>query len=170
MGSIMLSIEDKGKTFRVFGRRITRCGNKFNFSTACGEKTMDKASVISDWVSSQLIQLNGNREDYFIWINPHAARVLWSEGTLSNNHIISAISLVEAEGQRYLKKLLGSESCFICPNVPFTVGKEIVKVTVVISQRDPNEQVSIIKGEIPSEGVIPIWRFGIEMLNMSEGI
>jgi len=149
-----LELTDGGKTFWCFNRRGTRQDDVWNINGACGPKDIEPGSEVSQWISQMLAERNSNPDPCFIWLDPHAARLLWFEDVLPGEQI----PIVAENGRRRFKDVCEGGECFVWPDVSFTVDGHIVKLTVVISSRTMHDQVSIVEGEIPPEGVIDLGR------------
>lgn len=148
-----LEIADGGRIFWCFDRRGTRISpGILNINGACGAQDIEVGTEVSEWISADLAKRNGSLNPCFIWLDPHAARLLWFEGVLPEDQIAA----VAENGQRSFKDGLDVGECFVWPDVPFEVGNHPVNLTVVISSRDLYQQISIVEGEVPDQGIIDL--------------
>jgi len=157
--SARFEIIDGGNTLWCFDRRGSKRENGIlNINGACGSKNIRPGCEVSEWISQKLAERNGSSSPCFVWLNPHAARLLWFEGVL----IEEIITAVAETGRRQFKDSVDTGECLVCPDVLFQVGGRSVKLTVVISSRDPYRQISLVEGEIPEEGRIDLGSMGKE--------
>jgi len=145
---IRLEVIDNGRTFYCFDRRATRKGDgTWEFNSGLGVNVVKPDNKATDWVSNFLARHNGDAKEWFLWINPHAGRMLFAESTLQPKHVKAAV-------QRQLNDWDGPEECFVIPAVEFPVRTKQAQVVVVISSRDGEKQMSMVKGQVTSDGTI----------------
>ena len=153
--SARLELIDNGRTFWCFDRRGTKKPDgTWHINSFGGSREIEPGTEVSDWISQKLAERNGSPDPYFVWLNPHAARLLWFEGFLLEGLILE----VADGGPRRFRDVFDTGDCFVFPGVPFAVGGNTVRLTVVVSPRAMHQQVSIVNGEVLPEGKINLSR------------
>lgn len=144
----IFEVSNEGKTLQVFDRCGTFLkGGEWQIDDPLGSTIVDHDLRVQKWIIGHLARCNGNVDQHFVWVNPQVMRMLFFAGIITPEH-------VEAAEQRRLKDWSDFEECFVCRDVTFDIGGKFVNLTVVVSSRNINSQMSWVTGSIPDKGTI----------------
>ncbi|MFA6254950.1 MAG: hypothetical protein WC675_02850 [Patescibacteria group bacterium] len=150
---VQLKVEGNGRDVWFFDRHLTGQGyDQAKISTACSPEIINRTDVDAAmaWICRALADCNGNAGEHCVWVNPRVGAALIYFRVISAQQAQAA----SEAGSRQLRDLVTADQCFVIPEVSFIVGGQPILLSVVVSPRHGDSQLSLVKGVIPPTGVI----------------